>query len=1824
MAILNSFADYTSWKKNFTVSNISNTLDPIVDSGCLFNTNSGTGAQAIVSNQSVASLGSTLSFDFLPIETAGGVNRGPFLQYFPTGTTQGTTYGTFASRNAMTLMLSDPTKGVQNGRELAVLKKHPTQEVDPYFDDVALFLTMDSHDLDIIDSSNNRLPITRSGTITVSNVKFSGSSALSYTSGGYHKIEHDGQLLVGTQDFTIELYVYLTSAGGTQFFFGNKASGIASSWYIGSEGGYPIFNGIGNTNVASSAQMGATTWYKITYSRVATVGRLYLNNILVATISDSQNYNSSNPFYVGSNVGANATQGTIDSVRLTIGTGRYSSSTLLEQSLVTARSEPNRSGLDPYHGNVVFDADFNTGMVDRSSNKKKISKIGAPVISTAHSVFGTGSVYFDGNSYLEIEDPENDFYIGGNDFTVRFNVWFDRVSTGNYQALFTHATHIDQTGLYVGENAGKVDLLYSPVSGVWQTMTGSIGVSVGTWYHIEVTRKNGIIYLFINGILSTSTSNSSISLSNDNKSITIGGKSLLSQYLQGYISNVQFINGYGLNSSAYTPPTVEYPLKSSDVNGNDGYWSKTMLLLDMDGSIKDDSAYPNDLTIVNGHIQTSTVPTGRSTSYYNDGTGSISFTGRAIGTADFCWESEVYQTTTDSNERPIMATADLMLYITSGSLRVYHSSQVKASYNTFPLNTWAHVVLYRHSGQCHLLVNGSDVANWDASTVDFSSQLYGVGCYPPSISSTGKYIGYLSDVRMTIGESRYSGGYTHTPIILDQVRPYSTLPVSMPAHQWSSITVTHQPIVNQSFVPVQVNINGQSMSGHFVGSSTDYKFAIGQSEASTLKGDAFRNVNPHWYTSPTVEYEDLEAPELGEVVLLAPLFGPYPIDYSRNKLKIETYATEDIHGMTTVGADGYYQETFRRANVSKSNTNTCRTEESHALVLTDQGSWMIRFRFKKLGDASVSNYPVLLGTGIYNDGTASNMAISVLNSAVGGGITVWLAGSNILTTSIITNNVWYDFCLTKVGSTFSLYLNGTLNVQTTYSMASTSSVTSTFVSLLDYYDSSAGVGRGAYAQMEDLMIARDGTYPTGATCSTKRLWKPSKDDYMAFFVSGHDTPGTVPNIDRSARKASFSNVGTTVTANDVTHFGNPAMKLSGSAAKYFNLNYTAAQRTLYDLYGGRPGMFECDIYFESMSGAHCLMYYYGTYESSDGAHILYYPSTHRLQVGANNVYSYIDVVLDLNKWYRFRLIAKPNSLVGFIYDEDGVLIANTSPTFSPSNRVTTGTENLWLQGFGSWAIPTDSIRLANMRSYTFSLGGAIDPFANIEPLDRTIKSELGWTPSELGSRVKLWYDTSEPGVLQESASNLVRIEDKSGRNQYGVPYNSSVPVSTFYNRKVFTPVRNSSAVTITDMDSFDLSKHRFHAVFRSTTSTLASYGRFFALKGTSYDLNSADGMAIACDSSGKYSGQSFNTTRPNVLCDYKQGTVRKYEFAGKSASRQTETSSSTTNSLYPTTTIIGVSLDPSANLNNGSQVGYGDYLMLSGDFTADEVNRIDAYLAHKWSVDDILAWSNPYKFNAPDSLTISGGTVTAKTWLTTLASLTSYSGTVTEVVGHKEATSLSLAASAQIVSRASIHDNFRAKSYVVFSGTAISLSFYVGGTLWYTGPHIQVTVATDGTVTAVHFDASGSQILTVTSEEKLLSATSAYIPIEIRLSGTRLVCSVGGINLLNVEDYVIGGEGFFVTNTGTATTTLYDLVIHTGFLFHGNVKLNSSSTQHGTVTMIAQSDYTLMDQRPTSLSGKYALFCDVEEGSSNKYIIHAQDDDHPEIQPKGRCNLSIT
>ncbi len=194
----------------------------------------------------------------------------------------------------------------------------------------------------------------------------------------------------------------------------------------------------------------------------------------------------------------------------------------------------------------------NAGIVD-SSMQTDLITYGNAHIDTSTVKYGSGSMYFDGTSYMTADSSSNTAF-GTGDFTIE--MWANFAATSWSYLLDARTTGDWALGFYLDStNAGLQWWVGTSTVAGSAVLTGPT-ISTGAWHHIAIVRHSGTLTMYVDGTAVTSATDSTNYISYN--PLTIGARYASNtsiSYLNGYIDDLRITNGYARYTASFTPPT---------------------------------------------------------------------------------------------------------------------------------------------------------------------------------------------------------------------------------------------------------------------------------------------------------------------------------------------------------------------------------------------------------------------------------------------------------------------------------------------------------------------------------------------------------------------------------------------------------------------------------------------------------------------------------------------------------------------------------------------------------------------------------------------------------------------------------------------------------------------------------------------------------------------------------------------------------------------------------------------------------------------------------------------------------------------------------------------------------------------------------------------------------------------------------------------------------------------------------------------------------------------------------------------------------------------
>ena len=203
---------------------------------------------------------------------------------------------------------------------------------DAYYPQVSALLHFDGTNGStvITDNSKNNLTVTATNGAFISTVqsKFGGASVFLDGTNDYLVSQTTPMLTFGTNDLTVELWIYQTvsSVSAYKALVGDDVYSSVGGWILYSYNNQLNLWKGGTEIISPSGTLTLNSWNHIVWTRASGNNRIFINGTQVgSTVSDSTNYVSSVIYIGASKTNTLNFAGYIDELRITNGYARYTS-----------------------------------------------------------------------------------------------------------------------------------------------------------------------------------------------------------------------------------------------------------------------------------------------------------------------------------------------------------------------------------------------------------------------------------------------------------------------------------------------------------------------------------------------------------------------------------------------------------------------------------------------------------------------------------------------------------------------------------------------------------------------------------------------------------------------------------------------------------------------------------------------------------------------------------------------------------------------------------------------------------------------------------------------------------------------------------------------------------------------------------------------------------------------------------------------------------------------------------------------------------------------------------------------------------------------------------------------------------------------------------------------------------------------------------------------------------------------------------------------------------------------------------------------------------
>ena len=316
---------------------------------------------------------------------------------------------------------------------------------------------------------------------------FNGTNCYLYTPG-------TAALSLGTSDFTIDGWIYSNSISTHQYIVSNGTAATVNQFSLQVTGSKITFGTPTSAFLSSSTILSSNTWYFIAVTRLGSSVKLWINRVLDTSVTNSTNFSdTTSTIYVSRYAAANTTwwNGYISDLRIIKGTALY-----------TANSTPPIEPLTAIANTQLLLSGTNAGIIDSTANTDLVT-IGSAQVDTAIKKYGSGSIKFNGTTDFLIAPANPNYAFGTGSFTIE--CW-----------MYPNGTQVSSACLV------SINAVTSPYVQFGYNTTNGINIIVGTtfvgtnttvptsltWSHVAAVRSGSTLTIYLNGVGTTPTTNS--------------------------------------------------------------------------------------------------------------------------------------------------------------------------------------------------------------------------------------------------------------------------------------------------------------------------------------------------------------------------------------------------------------------------------------------------------------------------------------------------------------------------------------------------------------------------------------------------------------------------------------------------------------------------------------------------------------------------------------------------------------------------------------------------------------------------------------------------------------------------------------------------------------------------------------------------------------------------------------------------------------------------------------------------------------------------------------------------------------------------------------------------------------------------------------------------------------------------------------------------------------------------------------------------------------------------------------------------------------------
>ena len=428
-----------------------------------------------------------------------------------------------------------------------------------------------------VDQGPNALTVTATGSPVYSGLSpfgntYAGSVLLNGTS-QYVTAPDNAALNMGTSDFTLEAWIYLTATPGASVNDGanviNKDGKAATSWaqyslfvssalkVCASFSSVPNGGGAPTAVITGTTTLALNTWYHVAVTRIGVNGTVWVNGSSNGTTTSipATLANGARALHIGyeeSQAAFAYFPGYISNLRIVKGTAVY-----------TANFTPSTTPLTAITNTSLLVRGDTGAFYDLSNVGNPESGTGSATVTTQVKKFGNESSSFNGtNAYISVPSSTA-LNLSSGDWTIECWVYWTGANAG--------ATFLDKDGVAAstypsyqivvnGSGFVRAAVGSGNSTAYIQILTSSTLLTANTWTFVTFVKNGTTLTLYQAG--------TNVASATQTGSIVDGGKALnvgyatgqpASSYMSGYLDDIRITKGVARYTANFTPPTATFP-----------------------------------------------------------------------------------------------------------------------------------------------------------------------------------------------------------------------------------------------------------------------------------------------------------------------------------------------------------------------------------------------------------------------------------------------------------------------------------------------------------------------------------------------------------------------------------------------------------------------------------------------------------------------------------------------------------------------------------------------------------------------------------------------------------------------------------------------------------------------------------------------------------------------------------------------------------------------------------------------------------------------------------------------------------------------------------------------------------------------------------------------------------------------------------------------------------------------------------------------------------------------------------------------------------------